>query len=161
VRSWKRGNVMKHDRTWTKLARDRAAPLQPVAAVAATTMGGDPYGAAQPFTPTMSSTLDAIASKLGEGRNLVKSVWDYVDVKDDDDKTRITKSLLAGYKADGVEGLKRAAYSLEANGISKQMLSSVLKGAIRDGVLGNQKLVFKGYDATTLGMYADDLRLGR
>jgi len=152
VRSWKRGNVMKHDRTWTKLARDRAAPLQPVAAVAATTMGGDPYGAAQPFTPTMSSTLDAIASKLGEGRQ--PSV-------EEDDKEHIVNALLAGYEANGIAGLKGAAYSLEAGGVSKKMLSSVLKGAIRDGMLDGEKLVFKGHDATTLGMYADDLRLGR
>lgn len=161
VRSWKRGNVMKHGAAWTKLARERIAPVQPVAAVAPTSFGGDPYAGAAPFTPEMSGTLGAIASKLGEGRkSLVKSVWDYVDTDDGDEKTRIIKSLLAGYKDDGIEGMKSAAYRLEPQ-VSKQMLSSILKGAIRDGMLGSEKLVFKGHDATTLGMYADDLRLGR
>ena len=66
VRSWKRGNVMKHGAAWTKLARERIAPVQPVAAVAPTSFGGDPYAGAAPFTPEMSGTLGAIVSKLGE-----------------------------------------------------------------------------------------------
>ena len=152
VRSWKRGNVMKHGTAWSKLARERSAPLQPVAAVAATSLGGDAYGMAQPFTPTMSDTLGAIASKLGEGRQ--PSI-------EEDDKEHIVNALLAGYAATGIEGLKGAAYSLEASGVSKKMLSSVLKGAIRDRMLDGEKLVFKGNEAATLGMYADDLRLGK
>lgn len=151
VRSWKRGNVMKHGAAWTKLARERIAPVQPVAAVAPTSFGGDPYAGAAPFTPEMSGTLGAIASKLGEGRK--PSV-------EEDDKEHIVNALLAGYDDNGIEGLKTAAYKLEPK-VSKQMLSSVLKGAIRDGMLDGEKLVFKGNEATTLGMYADDLRLGR
>lgn len=66
VRSWKRGNVMKHGSEWAKLARERIAPVQPIAVVAPTTLGGDAYGAATPFTAEMSSTLNTLAAKLGE-----------------------------------------------------------------------------------------------
>lgn len=66
VRTWKRGNVMKHGAAWTKLAKDKPAPLQPVPVVAASSMGGNAYGTAQAFTPEMNATLESISRRLDE-----------------------------------------------------------------------------------------------
>lgn len=66
VRSWKRGNVLKQDRAWLRLAREKLRPEQPKPEVVPTSLGGDPYGRETAHQP-LSDTLAAIADRVSEG----------------------------------------------------------------------------------------------
>ena len=70
VRQWQRGNVMKHGTEWMRLAKDKPAPLLPVAAVAATSLGGNPYMDAEAFTPQTSATLESLAAQMSDTDDL-------------------------------------------------------------------------------------------
>lgn len=85
-----------------------------------------------------------------------------LETSEEEWKTRIIDALKKGYAKDGLDGLKMAAYELEAAGASKQMLASLLKFIARDGELDGKPVKSQSKNGLLLlGMYADDLRHGR
>ena len=85
-----------------------------------------------------------------------------LEASEDEWKIRIIEALKKGYAKDGLDGLKLAAYELEAAGASRQMLASILKFVARDGELDGQPVKSQSKNGLLLlGMYADDLRHGR
>ena len=83
------------------------------------------------------------------------------EASEDDWKEKIIAALTKGYEADGLDGLKMAAYKLEAGGASKKMLASLLKGIVRTGELEGMKVRSSSKNGLVLlGMYADDLHKG-
>jgi len=85
-----------------------------------------------------------------------------LEASEEEWKTRIVDALKKGYAKDGLDGLKLAAYELEAAGASKQMLASLLKTVARDAELDGKPVKSPSKNGLLLlGMYADDLRHGR
>lgn len=84
------------------------------------------------------------------------------ETSENDWKERILADLKKAYEKDGIDGLKKAAYGLEAKGASRMMLGSVLSGIAREKALDGKKLsVPAKFDWGSLTQYADDLRHGR
>ena len=77
---------------------------------------------------------------------------------EEDDKEHIINVLLAGYDAKGAEGLKEAAYKLEAKGVSKPMLSSLLRAMTRTGKLGGESVELTDREKWLIDQYANDIR---
>lgn len=80
-----------------------------------------------------------------------------------DERDFIVDMLAAAYRRGrSLDALKAAAYRLEANSrVTREMLSSVLKSVVRDRAVGGEPVSMTDREAAVLGMYADDLRLGR
>lgn len=101
------------------------------------------------MNPSVNAKLDELRHRLTE-------------TTEDEWKAKILTALKAGYEADGLDGLKMAAYKLEGQGASKMMLASILSAASREKELGGVKLKSPSkYGFVLLGMYADDLKRGR
>lgn len=82
-----------------------------------------------------------------------------LETTEDEWKVKIIAALKKGYEADGLDGLKMAAYRLEAGGASKRMLSSLLKQIVREQALDGLKMKSDSkHGFTLLGMYADSFR---
>ena len=101
------------------------------------------------MNPSVNTKLDELRRHLIE---TTEGEW----------KEKIVSALKAGYEKDGLDGLKMAAYKLEGQGASKQMLASVLSIASREKELDGVKLKSDSkYGFALLVMYADDLKRGR
>jgi hypothetical protein len=80
---------------------------------------------------------------------------------DDGEQAHITDALKEGYKLDGLDGLKMAAYNLEKEGVSKKMLSSILRKIVRENVIDGTRVHSPSkFGFALLAMYADDLHKG-
>jgi hypothetical protein len=99
--------------------------------------------------PAVNEKLEALRRRL-------------VETTEDEWKTKIIAALKKGYEQDGLDGLKMAAFKLEGQGASKQMLASVLSVASREKELDGLKLKSDSkFGFALLVMYADDLKRGR
>jgi hypothetical protein len=104
----------------------------------------------------------ALAAKLKAERAYVYGEDAVTETTEEEWKEKILSALKAGYEKDGLDGLKMAAYKLEAGGASKKMLASVLSAASREHELDGLELKSDSKNGfALLVMYADDLKRGR
>lgn len=104
----------------------------------------------------------ALAAKLKAERDYVYGEGTVAETSENEWREKITAALKKGYEQDGLDGLKMAAYKLEAGGASKMMLASILSVASREKELDGVKLKSDSkYGFELMVMYADDLKRGR